>query len=140
MTEYRYGAASESRLAECTEPLERLFREAIRHRDISIICGHRNELDQNQAVADGVSFVRWPDGAHNSIPSRAVDAIPYPTTAEDWKNREFWVEWTSWVKGLASGMGIEIVSGYDWDNDYELDDQKFYDGPHFEEVDGAERP
>jgi hypothetical protein len=61
-----------------------------------------------------------------------VDAIPYPTTQADWENREYWVEWSSWIKGLATGMGVTLVSGFDWDNDYDLDDQSFFDGPHFQ--------
>ena len=130
---YRYGETSTRNLLECSENLQRVFNEAIKHRDISITCGHRSNEQQNIEFAEGTTKLRGGESKHNSVPSWAVDAIPYPTTAADWEDREFWVEYTSWIKGLASGMGIVLVSGFDWDNDYDLDDQSFYDGPHFEE-------
>jgi len=131
---YHYGETSQENLGECTTDLQDLLIEAIKHRDISITCGHRSNEQQAIELAEGTTKLGPGESKHNSMPSRAVDAIPYPTTAEDWENREYWVEWTSWLKGLAAGMGIDIISGYDWDNDYDLDDQSFFDGPHFEEA------
>jgi peptidoglycan L-alanyl-D-glutamate endopeptidase CwlK len=130
---YHYGETSQENLGECTADLQDLFIEAIKYRDISITCGHRSNAQQAIEFAEGTTKLGPGKSKHNSKPSRAVDAIPYPTSAEDWKNREYWVEWTSWLKGLATGLGIDIISGYDWDNDYDLDDQSFFDGPHFEE-------
>ncbi|MCZ6775255.1 MAG: M15 family peptidase [Ignavibacteria bacterium] len=106
--------------------------EAAKYRNISITCGHRSDEDQDQAFEDGTTTKQAGESDHNVLPSLAVDAIPFPTTQEDWENREYWVEWSSWIKGLGSGMGMIIRSGFDWDNDYDLDDQSFFDGPHFE--------
>jgi hypothetical protein len=36
------------------------------------------------------------------------------------------------VRGVAWKLGIEVVSGSDWDSDYVLNDQSFYDLPHWE--------
>ena len=129
---YHYGATSQANLGSCDTALQDLFIEAIKHRDISITCGHRSNDEQADALIAGTSKLGPGESGHNTIPAEAVDAIPYPTTKEDWEDREYWIEWTSWVKGLATGMGIDIISGFDWDNDYDLDDQSFYDGPHFE--------
>lgn len=131
---YHYGETSQENLGQCTTDLQDLLIEAIKYRDISITCGHRSNVQQAIELAEGTTKLGPGKSKHNSMPSRAVDAIPYPTTAEDWENREYWIEWTSWLKGLATGLGMEIISGFDWDNDYDLDDQSFYDGPHFEEV------
>ena len=129
---YYYGETSQANLGSCHTDLQDLFIEAIKYRDISITCGNRSDEQQDIEFAEGTTTKRAGESEHNTIPSRAVDAIPYPTTKEDWENREYWVEWTSWIKGLASGMGIAVRSGFDWDNDYDLNDQSFYDGPHFE--------
>ena len=135
MAEYHYGEKSQTNLSQCHLDIQRVFNEAIKHRDISITCGRRGKPTQNKLFADGKTKVQYPDSYHNAeFPelADAVDAIPYPTTQADWENREYWVEWSSWIKGLATGMGITLVSGFDWDNDYELDDQSFFDGPHFQ--------
>ena len=85
-------------------------------------------------VAEGKSGLVFPKSKHNRKPTLAIDAIPYPIKAADWEDRIFWIEWSSWVKGHAAGLGIILISGYDWDNDYDygIKDQKFWDGPHFE--------
>ena len=130
---YSYGIKSTKELASCTDDIQKVFNAAIKIRDISITEGTRNDERQNKLFDEGKTKLRFPDSKHNSWPSRAVDAIPYPTTQEDWENREYWVEWSSWLKGFASGMGITLISGFDWDNDYDLTDQSFFDGPHFQE-------
>lgn len=131
---YAYSKRSLRNLSSCQYPLQKIFFEGIKRRDISIISGYRDQEEQDALVLAGKSRLWYPNSKHNHYPSRAVDAIPYPTTSADWKNREFWIEWSSWVKGLSEGLGIEIVSGYDWDDDYDLspEDQTFWDGPHFE--------
>lgn len=129
---YPYGTKSQAELDTAHFNLQVLFNEAKKYRNISIIQGFRSNEEQGELLAEGKTTLGPGESKHNKSPSHAVDAIPYPTTAEDWDNREYWVEWTSWVKGLAAGLGIEIISGYDWDHDFDLNDQKFYDGPHFE--------
>ncbi len=131
---YSYGETSAKNLAECTDAIREVFYAAIKIRDISITEGHRSDDRQHALFLEGKSKLDAGQSHHNFTPSRAVDAIPYPTTVADWENREYWVEWSSWIKGFASGMGIILVSGFDWDNDYKLDDQTFYDGPHFQEL------
>ena len=130
-----WGVRSARVRSEISPDLVRLFDRVLQIRNCSLICGRRGKDEQDEEVAKGTSEVNWPNSYHNCEEDEladAVDAIPYPTTQADWEDREFWVEWTSFVKGVAAGLGIEIISGYDWDNDYDLDDQKFYDGPHFQ--------
>lgn len=127
-----FGGKSEGQLITCDDKLIFVARKAIIVRDFSVIEGHRIETLQNHYFDIGTSKLRWPEGEHNDMPSRAYDLWPYPSpTKEDWENREYWIEWSSWYRGFAAGVGVVLISGMDWDNDYDLDDQKFHDGPHF---------
>lgn len=129
---YTYSGRSITNLNTCHPKLQLLMLEAIKHRDISVIEGHRGEEKQNEYFQAGKSKKQWPDSKHNKLPSLALDAIPCPTKPEDWNNREFWIEWGSWLRGLADGLGIPIVCGIDWDRDHSSNDQTFFDGPHIE--------
>ena len=105
---YPYGERSQANLDTCHWEIQDLFNEAKKHRNISITCGHRTDEQQAIEFAEGSTKLDAGESEHNRDPSNAVDAIPYPTTAEDWENREYWVEWTSWLKGFAAAMGIAI--------------------------------
>lgn len=99
--------------------------------DCTILVGHRPEEEQNTAFNDGKSQLQWPDGEHNSLPSKAVDAAPYPV---DWLDRERFTLFAGYVKGVAFMMGIKIRWGGDWDSDTQVNDNKFDDLVHFEEI------
>lgn len=130
-----YSHISAQRLATAHPKLQLVFKEAIKVRDISILCGFRSKEEQDVAFKTGNSKTPWPQSKHNVFPSLAVDAIPYPFDNKYWKDREFWISWSSWVRGFAAGKGVILRSGYDWDSDFDFRDQTFYDGPHFELVD-----
>lgn len=51
--------------------------------DITVLCGHRGEAEQNAAYAAGNSKLKWPNSKHNKTPSEAVDIVPYPINWED---------------------------------------------------------
>ena len=78
-------------------------------------------IEQNAVFAAGKSMVEWPNSLHNSLPSRAVDAIPHPV---DWNNIDSFYEWGGFVLGIAGVMGIDIRWGGHFTS--------FFDGPHFE--------
>ena len=118
---YHYGATSKGRLNTCHPDLQRLFAEAIKHRDVTILCGHRGEEDQNAAHDAGRSNIRWPNGKHNKLPSRAVDAGPWPL---DWDDRDALMEFSGFILGLAAAKGIKVRSGAFW--------KKPWDPLHFE--------
>lgn len=139
---YSYGEESKRNLATCHPILQQVANKILEYRDAKVLQGHRGEEDQNAAVAAGNSKTPWPQSKHNRMPSEAMDIVPHPlptwafdpTPEEKMKAWTFWVEWGSWVVGLAAGMGIVLRWGYDWDRDHDLLDTKFYDGPHFEVV------
>ncbi len=118
---YQYGTTSKERLNTCHSNLQRLLLEAIRHRDVTILCGHRPEDEQNAAADAGRSNLRWPDGKHNKLPSRAVDAGPWPL---DWDDRDALMEFSGFILGLAAAMDIKVRSGALW--------KKPWDPLHFE--------
>jgi hypothetical protein len=125
----KFGKNSRDRLATCDKRLQEVFNEVIKHVDCSVLEGHRGEERQNRFVDEGKSKVRFPNGRHNAVPSRAVDITPYPV---DWEDRERQTLFAGFVLGLTSGMGINLRWGGDWDQDFQVVDNKFDDFPHFE--------
>lgn len=126
---YRYGKTSKSRLATCHPEIQRLFNSLINDYDISIICGHRTEEEQNAAVASGASKTAYPDSKHNRFPSLGVDAALYPI---DWNDAGRHYMFVGVVRERARELGIPIRCGADWDGDFKTSDQTFNDLVHIE--------
>ena len=125
----KFGRKSKERLATCDERLQKVFNEVIKYVDCSVLEGHRDERTQDKYYEEGKTKVRYPMGRHNSKPSRAADVVPYPI---DWNDRERFHLFSGFVLGLARGMGITLRWGGDWNMNFEVDDNKFDDFPHFE--------
>lgn len=124
-----FSKISEERLATCDPRLEQLFREVVKIHDCMVLCGHRTEAEQDEALRTGKSQKAFPNSKHNSSPSLAVDVAPYPV---DWKDlKRFW-HFAGVVRGVAAGLGVKVRWGGDWDRDFDLNDQQFNDLPHFE--------
>ena len=127
-----YSQVSRDRLATCDDRLQRVFNEVIKHRDCSILCGHRGQAEQDEALRAGKSKLGWPKSNHNTLPSKAVDAAPYPV---DWSDRDRFHVFGGFVLGIAASMGITLRWGGDWNGNGTNRDQTFHDLPHFEVVD-----
>ena len=125
----KFGKRSRERLATCDERLQKVFNEVIKFVDCSVLEGHRGQERQDQLFDEGKTKVRFPNGRHNSDPSRAVDVTPYPI---NWKDRERQTLFAGFVIGVANQMGITLRWGGDWDQDFEVMDNRFDDFPHFE--------
>ena len=125
----KFGSRSRKNLATCHEDLQDLFNEVIKHVDCSIICGHRNKQEQNEAFEKKRTKVKYPNGRHNAKPSMAADVVPYPI---DWDDRERFHLFAGFVLGIAQSMEINIRWGGDWNKNFEVDDNNFDDLPHFE--------
>ena len=117
----KFSKRSLDNLASADFRLGVLFKEVIREVDCTIICGHRGEEEQEAAYRAGNSKARWGQSKHNSLPSKAVDVMPYPIV---WKDRERLFHFAGYVKGVASQLGINVK----WGGDFE----GFFDGPHWE--------
>lgn len=132
-----YSKASLSKLDTCDSRLQRVFLEVIKHRDNTILEGHRGQALQHQYFAEGKSKKDWPTGEHNQTPSRAVDSVPYPISWElvnknDRASINEMYLYAGLVLGIAAMLGIPIRWGGDWDGDGTITDQQFHDLPHFE--------
>ena len=80
-----FGALSKEQLQTCDERLQKVFNEVIKHVDCKIIEGHRGEALQRLYFKQEKTRVDWPNGKHNSRPSKAVDAMPCPV---NWFDKE----------------------------------------------------
>ncbi len=126
----QFSKKSLDHLATCHPDLQRLFLEVVKHYDCSVICGHRNQKDQDDAVKNGFSKTAWPNSKHNSMPSMAVDVVPFPLP--EWTKAKFFCHFAGFVQGMANRMGIAIRWGGDFNGDLNLENDKFIDAPHFE--------
>tara|TARA_B100000519_G_scaffold16372_1_gene12083 strand:- start:8310 stop:8699 length:390 start_codon:yes stop_codon:yes gene_type:complete len=125
----KFGKKSKMVLSTCEKDLQKVFNEVIKHVDCSVIEGHRSEKRQNELFEKGFTKVKYPNGRHNSYPSRAVDVVPYPI---DWDDRERFHLFAGFVLATARSMGITLRWGGDWNMNFQVDDNKFDDFPHFE--------
>jgi len=124
-----FGKKSKERLNTCDSKLQKVFNEVIKHVDCSVLEGHRGKDRQNKLYEEGKTKVKYPNGRHNRQPSSAVDVTPYPV---DWKDRERQTLFAGFVIGVASQMNINLRWGGDWDQDFQVVDNRFDDFPHFE--------
>lgn len=124
-----FGRRSLHQLRTCDPRLQELFRRVVLEYDCSILVGHRGEQAQHEAFLAGKSKLDWPDGNHNSYPSKAVDVAPWPI---DWEKTIRFYHFAGYVVGVARVLDIPIRWGGDWDSDFVLDDQRFNDLVHFE--------
>lgn len=99
--------------------------------DVSLICGHRTEAEQN-VLYPKYTKVRWPNGKHNSYPSTAVDLQPFPYPQDERKL----VKQLAYIAGRVIEYGksrhLDVRWGGDWDQDGDTNDQTFNDLFHFE--------
>jgi len=137
-----FSNRSLDKLNTCHPDLQRLFRNVIQYYDCTILEGLRTDERQYELFRQGKSKL---DGEHKrskhqsvipdderlspSLISRAVDVAPYPI---DWNDTKRFYHFGGLVKGIALQLDIPIRWGGDWDGDNDLNDQTFFDLPHFE--------
>ena len=122
---------SRRNLQTCHIELCSLFFKVDKYFPILVIEGHRGKARQNRFFREGRSKLRYPDGNHNRQPSLAVDAAPHPL---NWNDRERFTLFAGYVMGMATARGIKVRWGGDWDQDFEVEDNRFDDLVHFELV------
>lgn len=115
---YRYSRRSKTKLSECHSLLQDLFNEAIKHYDITIVCGYRDEETQNNYFNRRVSTLTYPNSKHNKFPSEGVDFAVYHKVGGVSYNEKDMLVVAGVIEGLAISMGIPIRCGFKWDNQY----------------------
>lgn len=127
-----FSEKSLQRLNTCHPDLQKLFAEVVKNYDCAILCGHRSEDEQNEAVLGGKSKLPWPSSKHNKTPSLAADVVPFPV---DWGDSLRFYHFAGFVLATAKQLGIKVRWGGDWDGDLNLREERFRDLPHWELVD-----
>ena len=148
----KYGRASNIRKATCVQELQDIADDVIFQlpwtdsisgitiNDVSFVCGYRNEVEQDLALKLGFSRVQWPDGNHNTLPSPAMDLVPYHAERPHirWQNIDEMEALNRLVMQCAEKRGITLRWGGDWDRDGIRVDrdstESLLDGPHYEIV------
>lgn len=127
----KYSTSSAQRLLTCDHRLQLVFNEVLQIVDHSILCGHRGQVEQDKDFALGLSKLKWPNGKHNSTPSKAVDAKPVGIADKD---EAAYLAFARIVLEVAARHGIKMRWGGDWNQNWRTDDEKFRDLQHFELV------
>lgn len=135
-----FSQASLQKLYTCDVRLQDILWEAIKIVDFTVLQGHRDKEAQDAAVAAGNSKLPWPQGKHNSTPSRAVDIAPWvPGVKIDWNDLVAFGRLMGVIQAIAFRKGIKLRFGLDWDGDFRSvgrdPNESFMDAPHVELVD-----
>lgn len=126
-----FGERSKKALESAHPKLRNLFEDVVKNYDCAVLCGFRNESDQETAYVHGFSKVRYPNSKHNSYPSMAVDVAPWPV---NWKEERKFYHFAGYVKATAEKLGIKIRWGGDFNQDGDFTNDAFVDLPHWELV------
>lgn len=123
----KFSIYSKQRLATCHPDIRKVCEQVIKTFDFSVTCGHRGRADQEAAYKKGHSKVRFPNSAHNKLPSLAVDIVPYPVDWSDIGRFKALAAAFFAVATLLKERG-EITSQFVWGGTW----KKLKDYPHFE--------
>ena len=124
-----FSQKSRDQLRTLDGRLQRLLTKAIQIIDFSIEEGHRTKERQLELVDAGLS--KTMNSKHVVYPSLAVDIAPhpYPKNKEEIKQLYMLV---GVIRGLAYMMDIPIRSGSDWNENWDIRDDKWQDAWHLE--------
>lgn len=144
MTNFTYSMESLRQLDNADGRLVKLCYQVLKLHDHKVNESYRDKAAQEKAFAEGRTKLHFPLGNHNQLPSKAVDLFPFVGGVfigfpQKTDNRDIylqkcaqWAYFGGIVLGCASGLGLPIRWGHDWNTDNNLFDQSFVDAPHFE--------
>jgi len=72
-----FSRVSRERLETCDDRIIKVFTKLIETIDFSVLCGFRNQEDQEHAFKNGATRLHFPNSRHNAYPSEAIDIAPY---------------------------------------------------------------
>lgn len=135
---HKFSARSIANLDTCDPRLRQLADIVLRVKDHSVVEGHRGEARQNELFDAGYTKLRFPDGQHNGMPSKAMDVqtFPYPESEQDVREEQVYL--LGLYRGAAAVLGIPVRVGCDWDRDGQVADNNFDDYFHIELDESAE--
>lgn len=136
MSKYKFGSSSLARLETCDPQLQLVMRAAIAQgiMDMTVTEGHRDQETQDRYFAEKKSRLKFPNGKHNTYPSKAVDVAPFVGGKLSYDARHC-CHMAGIILGIAASLGVKLRWGGNWDQDGEpVTDQDFQDLVHFELV------
>lgn len=119
------------RLSQLHPDLQKIIKEYLFYKDLSITEGYRDEKTQNEYKKKGTSNASFGQSPHNYLPSLAVDIYPYPVPTilkngnkviDD--NSKEWDIQAQLFMEIAKNLGIQIEWGGTW--------KSLVDKPHFQ--------
>lgn len=124
-----FSISSKKKLSIVHPRLRLVVDNAIKIVDFTVLCGHRDQADQDRLFAEGKTKLKFPDSKHNLYYSEALDLAPLPI---DWDNISSFYYLAGVMMACACQFGVKIRWGGDWDGDGDFKDQNFNDLVHFE--------
>lgn len=134
MEHHEWSDKSRAKLETCHPDLILLCNEVLRLSplDVIIIEGHRSDERQLELYRTGQSLLEAGQSKHNKYPSEAVDMAPLVRGNIRWGDKDLFCQFSGFVRGIAAGMNIKLISGVDWNGNLMSSDHNFFDGPHYE--------
>jgi peptidoglycan L-alanyl-D-glutamate endopeptidase CwlK len=124
------GKRSKDNLKGVHGDLVRIVERAIQIStvDFMVIEGRRSAERQRQLVRNGASQTL--NSRH--LTGHAVDCAPLVSGSIPWNDKNQFKRVSDAMFQAAREFGIRIRWGGDWNENGRSDDERFYDGPHFE--------
>lgn len=130
MSKFVLGSASLANLDGVHPDLRKVVKRAIEITmvDFKVIEGVRTLARQKELKAQGASQTL--DSRH--LTGHAVDCAPLVNGTIPWNDKSKFKAVSDAMFAAAKEYGIHIRWGGDWNENGRSDDERFYDGPHFE--------
>ena len=127
MSKFSLSTASLANLQDVHPDLVKIVHRAIELSvvDFKVIEGKRTFARQKELFAKGAT--KTMNSRH--LTGHAVDLLPLPV---DWNNPKPFELVSQAMFTAAKELNIKIRWGGDWNENGKSNDEKFYDGPHFE--------
>ncbi|CNI62800.1 M15 family metallopeptidase [Yersinia pekkanenii] len=127
---FGFSKRSEVNLVNVHPALVRVARRAIQLTsvDFTVIEGLRSVIRQRELVSQGSSQTL--NSRH--LTGHAIDCVPIINGVIPWNDKSTFKAVSDAMFQAAKELGVKIRWGGDWNENGRSDDERFYDGPHFE--------
>lgn len=130
MSNFKFGERSEKNLQGVKPELVKVVRLALSQSavDFAVIEGVRTKQRQAELFKKGAT--KTMNSRH--LTGHAVDLVPMINGQIPWHDKTKFKEIAKAMFQAAKALNIKIRWGGDWNENGESEDERFYDGPHFE--------
>lgn len=130
MSNFKFGERSEKNLQGVKPELVKVVRLALSQSavDFAVIEGVRTKQRQAELFKKGAT--KTMNSRH--LTGHAVDLAPIVDGQIPWHDKTKFKEIAKAMFQAAKALNIKIRWGGDWNENGESEDERFYDGPHFE--------